>query len=87
MEYVKQMNVSLLVGPGCNDMIDDVQKVSEKKCVSMLMKIMKDSSHPLHVNFRFLRSERRLNMPYCRTDRHKSTFVPSAVKLYNSISS
>ena len=77
--------VCKIVGADSVNLIEDPQDVYEKKCMSMVKKIMRDRSHPLHDNFRFLRSGRRLNVPYCRTDRHQSTFVPSSVKLFNTV--
>ena len=45
--------------------------------------IMTDAQHPLHDYFKWLPSERRLYFPYCRTNRHKNTAVPSFIKIFN----
>ena len=45
--------------------------------------IMSDTNHPLHKYFRFLPSGIRLNSIYCRTERLKKSFVPSAIRRFN----
>lgn len=54
-------------------------------CLKLAQKIMKDSTHPLHNNYTFLLSGRRLNVPALRTTRYKSSFVPNSIRLCNSV--
>ena len=46
-------------------------------------KIMLDNSHPLNSYYVFLRSGRRLALPWQRTNRYKKSFVPKSIVLYN----
>ena len=54
-----------------------------KKVIQNVKKIMSDKCHPLHGNYVFLKSGRRLNVHTQRTDRFKKTFVPKSIKIYN----
>ena len=67
-----------------HQLIFTIESVYLKSTLLSVKKIMSDPCHPIHVYFRLLPHGNRLNMPHCRTNRHKSTFVPSSVKLYNS---
>ncbi len=67
---------------GCNTtLLEDLYKAAVKNKCS---KIMKDSSHPLHCHFNFLNSGRRLNTMYARTLRFKTSYVPTAIRLFNN---
>jgi hypothetical protein len=66
-----------------HDAVDVPSIIYEKKCTSLAVKILKDSSHPLHDYFNLLPHGERLNMLYCRTSRFHDTFVPSAIKVFN----
>ena len=56
-----------------------------KKVFKIIEKIMSDVSHPLHGNYVFLRSNRRLAVPVLCTSMFKNSFVPKSMKLYNHI--
>lgn len=58
--------------------------IYDEACMKMLTKILKDKDHPLHHKFEFLKSGRRLRVPKHHTARYAKTFVPHAIKLYNS---
>ena len=45
---------------------------------------MADVSHPLHDQFKWLPSGKRLNMPALRTSRYREGAVPSAIRLFNA---
>jgi ribosomal protein L22 len=77
--------VCRMVSPDMRGLIEDLESVHNKKSISMLKKIMSDSNHPLSKFISLLPHGFRLNMPFCRTVRYKSTFVPSSIKLYNSV--
>ena len=65
---------------------DSQTVVSEKKMPTKLWKILDSVSHPLHdvlVRHRSTFSE-RLIPPKCMTERHRKSFLPVAIKLYNS---
>ena len=48
--------------------------------------ILNDVNHPLHNNYVFLRSGRRLNVPMGSRSRFRDSFVPKSIKLYNYLS-
>ena len=53
---------------------------------SKLRKVQQDDTHPLHSIFIDATSKRsgRMLLPYAKTNRHKLSFVPQAMRLYNS---
>ena len=53
----------------------------------LAQKIVKDICHPLHHEYQFLRSGRRLRAPVQRTSRFKNSFVPSSVRIWNHVES
>ena len=67
---------------GCNVCdLDVLYDLSLRKC---LVHIMQDNSHPLYHCFNLLPSGTRLNSIFCRTNRFKFSFVPSAIRSYNN---
>ena len=50
-----------------------------------LAKTLKDDTHPLYNVFKDATSERsgRMILPYAKTNRHKLSFVPQAMKRFN----
>ena len=71
-----------IVGMEC----DSLTVVSERRMLSKLRTIMDNISHPLHdvlVRHKSTFSE-RLIPPKCTTERHRKSFLPVAIKLYNS---
>ena len=62
-----------------------LDELYDSKVIQIVHKIIADEQHPLHHNYTFLRSGRRLALPIQRTDRFKKSFVPKSVKLYNHI--
>ena len=73
-----------LIRSDYTDSVEIPQLVCETKSLSAVTRIMSDNTHPLHYCFSLLPHGLRLNMIYCRTNRFQSTFVPSAIKLYNT---
>ena len=62
---------------GCNaPSLEEHHDLMGKKCKH----IQSDLSHPLSSNFEELPSESRLRTIYCRTERFRKSFVPSAVR-------
>ena len=55
-------------------------KAIERKACS----IVSSRKHPLNSEFKTLPSGRRFTQPRCRTNRYKSTFIPSAISNLNS---
>ena len=76
--------VCKIVGSQYHCFIDKPDFLYDKKCISLVGKIIKDCLHPLHVYFKFLPHGKRLRMQYSRTARFHDSFVPSSIKVYNS---
>ena len=54
-----------------------------KKCKSLSSKIAKDKTHPLFPYITIL-PHGHLRVPRCRTERFRKSFLPYAIKLFNS---
>ena len=67
----------------CSNQVEDPRIISSKKCVSLISKIVKDETHPLHPYMTIL-PHGRLRTLLCRTERFHKSFLPSAIKLFNS---
>ena len=61
----------------------DNNSIYYKRMLSMGQYLMKDRDHPLHHEFCWLPSGRRMRSIYSRTVRFRNTFVPSCVRLLN----
>ena len=68
---------------GCS--LDPVEVVGARRMVAKLSSIMDNVSHPLHETVRALESSisDRLRHPRCVTERHRKSFFPAAIRLYN----
>ena len=75
--------VSKMLCPMYKESVIVPKCVYEKKCCSLVSKILKDPTHPLFACYNLLPHGNRLNMPFCRTNRFHDTFVPSSIKLFN----
>jgi len=66
--------------------LDSLVTVAEKRTMDKLLDIIDNASHPLHPVFSEQRSlfSDRLLLPKCRTNRLNNSFVPQAIRLYNS---
>ena len=73
-----------LVREDYHQLIFDVETVHRNQCMSSVERIIEDASHPIHNLFNFLPSGERLNVTCYSTDRARNTFVPVAIKMYNS---
>lgn len=65
---------------------DSVVSVMERRTLEKLLSVMDNSSHPLHelvMRQRSSFSERLLSLS-CSTDRLRKSFLPRAIRLYNS---
>lgn len=64
---------------------ETIQEVGERRMLAKLISIMDNTSHPLHETVRALSSSfsGRLLHPQCKTERHRRSFIPSAVRLFN----
>ena len=67
---------------GCTapSLVELYHDLMEKKCKH----IQSDPYHPLSSNFEELPSESKLRTIYCRTERFRKSFVPSAVRHLNA---
>lgn len=67
-----------------HNLIVPLNTIFENKCRSLVEKIMSDDSHPLfqYLNF-FNHHNKKLRMMYCRTNRFKNSFIPSAISVFN----
>lgn len=66
--------------------LDTLVVVAERRTLDKLLDIIDNVSHPLHTIISTQRSRfsGRLLLPKCRTNRLKDSFVPHAIRLYNS---
>ena len=66
--------------------LDSLTEVSERRMLSKLHAILDKVSHPLHDVLVCYRStfSTRLITPKCTTERHRKSFLPVAISLYNS---
>ena len=64
----------------------DEREVAERKTSNKLLAILDNVSHPLHTIISTQRSWfiDRMLLPKCNTNRLKKSFVPFAIKLYNT---
>jgi len=65
---------------------DSLKDMTDKKVYNKLTNIFKDESHPLRQEFDNLVIARsgRLRLPKVNTERYLKSFVPNAVKIFNS---
>lgn len=66
--------------------LDSLAVVSERRMLSKLHAILDNVSHPLHyvlLKHKSTFSERFI-LPKCTTERHRKSFLPMAIKLYNA---
>lgn len=69
---------------GCLN-VQDLQSMYKKAVDMKLLKIMENESHPLNLHFKLLPSKKRLNSIYAKNVRYKSTFVLSAIRMFNNV--
>lgn len=74
---------SVLGGP-----LASIEEVAEKRMLAKLTSIMDNTSHPLHETVGTLSSSfsGRLIHPRCKKERYRRSFIPAAVRLYNTSS-
>ena len=66
----------------CNQ-VENPRMISTKKCKSLISKMVKDETHPLHSYITTL-PHGHLRVPWSRTERFRKSFLPYAIKLFNS---
>ena len=66
--------------------LDTLSAVSYRRMLSKVWAILQHVSHPLHNSLVEQRStfSQRLIAPKCTTERHRKSFLPVAINLYNS---
>lgn len=66
--------------------LDSLESVMERRMLEKLQSILENTTHPLHQFLVQHRSTRtgRLRLPTSKTERHRRSFLPVAIKLYNS---
>ena len=66
--------------------LESVEGVGERRMLAKLTSIRDNTSHPLHQTVEALSSSfsGRLRHPQCRTERYRRSFIPTAVRLFNS---
>ena len=66
--------------------LDTLTTVAERRMLSRLQSILDNVSHPLYDTLAQQRStfSRRFLSPRCTTERHRKSFLPVAIKLYNA---
>ena len=65
--------------------LSDNSTLYKLKSFKTATKIIKDSTHPLHTEYEYLPSGRRLRVPRARTNRFKYSFVPRSIHLINNM--
>ena len=70
----------------CGCPLDSIEVVGERRTLSKLSAIIRNSSHPLHQTVNSLRStfSNRLVHPRCKKERFRRSFIPASIRLYNS---
>jgi hypothetical protein len=66
-----------------SDTLYDNTDLHKEKTLKMANKVIMGSQHPLKSDFVLMPSGYRYRMPFVRTNRYKSTFVPSAINILN----
>ena len=61
-----------------------LDEVYNTMVIKQLRKIMNDVQHPLHCQYNFLRSGKRLALPKLQTSRFRNSFIPMSIKIFNS---
>ncbi|TKS65892.1 RNA-directed DNA polymerase from mobile element jockey [Collichthys lucidus] len=66
--------------------LDSTEEVGERRMLAKLTSIMDNPSHPLHDTVGSLSSSfsSRLIHPWCKKERFRRSFIPAAVRLYNT---
>ena len=66
--------------------LDSLKVVSERRMLSKIKTMLDNTSHPLHDMLASHRStlSERLRLPKSTTERHRKSFLPVAISLYNS---
>lgn len=66
--------------------LDSLESVMERRMLEKLQSILENTTHPLHQFLVQHRSTRtgRLRLPTSKTKRHRRSFLPVAIKLFNS---
>ena len=65
--------------------LDSLAVVSERRIRAKLHAIMSNTSHPIHAELIGSAStfSSRLRLPRCNTERHRTSFIPTAIRLYS----
>ena len=68
--------------------LDTVEEVANNRIRTKLLAIMDNPSHPLHDTVTGQKSSfsNRLLHPTCKNERYRRSFLPTAIRLYNSSS-
>ena len=66
--------------------LDSIEEVGERRMLAKLTSIMDNTSHPLHATISALSSSfsSRLLHPQCKKERYCRSFIPSAIRQFNS---
>ena len=75
--------VCKIVNAPAHRFIEHPSDVCQKKCISLINKIVHDQNHILH-RYITLLPHGNLQTVKCRTERFRQTFLPVAIKLYNT---
>lgn len=67
--------------------LDTIEEVGERRMLARLTSIMDNPSHPLHDTVGSLSSSfsSRLIHPRCKKERYRRSFIPTAVRIYNTM--
>ena len=73
-----------MIAPNYHTTVEDPTNSHQTKSIALANRIIQDPTHALHQYFKLLPHGKRLNMIYSKTKRFHDTFVPTAIKLYNT---
>ena len=82
----KKLCKILRIAKRYNIKVDNLHDLHKSACQRLANKIIKDSEHPLHYKYEYMRSGKRLRLMKHRTNRYGNSFVPCSIKLLNFLS-
>ena len=82
-KYICEFDRNMKKMTGDCNQVENPSVISAKKCKSLISKIVKDETHPLYSYITTL-PHGHLRVPWSRTERFRKSFLPYAIKLFNS---
>jgi hypothetical protein len=76
--------VCRIVGPDFCNLLNDSSTMYKERCIKFAKKVLSSASHPLNKYYAMLPHGRRFRSLRCRTERYRSTCVPSSIRFLNN---